>query len=310
MLSYHLGAAQTLLRARCISRQTQLAGASGGALVAAAVACELPPRNCLSALAILGAELRATVSDSGCDNRSDDVVVSEGEIVRRGSVSDSVSDSVSSSDSDSGSGSISGSGSGSGSISGSGGSDKWRSKNDIMETVAIFGSVEQPLRRALNDLLPADAALRCSNRVAVAVTDLEPRLGVRLVREFSSREDLIEALVASSHVPGYLDGKFARTFRGRRVIDGGILELYPRISGHLAVCPYPFYGDLLGLPVDIGPMNDTPLWRLTYDSFIPAGADAIDTQFAAGERAAKRWLDKQWPRLPLFADVPESAWFT
>jgi len=53
----------------------------------------------------------------------------------------------------------------------------------------------------LRRLLPADIHERCSGRAFVAVTTVFPRPRGLLVSEFSSRDDLIAALLTSCHIP-------------------------------------------------------------------------------------------------------------
>ncbi|CAM9283873.1 unnamed protein product [Phaeothamnion confervicola] len=52
-----------------------------------------------------------------------------------------------------------------------------------------------------------------------------PRLALRrprrvVVADFASRYEVIEACMASVHVPFFMDGRFAARFRGRRCLDG------------------------------------------------------------------------------------------
>lgn len=60
MLSYHLGVAQTLLDAKKITSQTRFAGASGGALAAAVLACGLCPTDTLQLFQEQAAHCHAT----------------------------------------------------------------------------------------------------------------------------------------------------------------------------------------------------------------------------------------------------------
>ena len=94
------------------------------------------------------------------------------------------------------------------------------------------------IRSWLDELLPADADERTRGRVSLLVnkplvsvpalalfgTTLS-RLGhpcvERLaVTDFVSRDELIDAAMASVHIPLFLDGKSASTFRGAPCIDG------------------------------------------------------------------------------------------
>lgn len=72
----------------------------------------------------------------------------------------------------------------------------------------------------LNELLPPDAHTRCSGRVHILL--YRPFYGTSLVSEFSTRDDLIAACLASVHIPFYMDGSLTREFRGGRYIDSDI----------------------------------------------------------------------------------------
>ena len=54
---------------------------------------------------------------------------------------------------------------------------------------------------------------------------LSPR--ALLVSDFSSREDLIEALLSSCHIPFWMTGRPTTRFRGGRAVDGGLLNFLP-----------------------------------------------------------------------------------
>ena len=71
-------------------------------------------------------------------------------------------------------------------------------------------------------VLPDDAHVRASGRVHVAISRVRPYGGLRVQRvsEFRSREDLIDALMASCHLPLLANGKLTTSFRGKVVIDG------------------------------------------------------------------------------------------
>ena len=67
------------------------------------------------------------------------------------------------------------------------------------------------IRRWLDELLPADAARVCSGRVGLFTLALWPPLPRHVfVDDFASKEDLIDAAMASVHIPWFLDGRFRR----------------------------------------------------------------------------------------------------
>ncbi|KXZ42156.1 hypothetical protein GPECTOR_194g324 [Gonium pectorale] len=86
--------------------------------------------------------------------------------------------------------------------------------------------------RQLRDTLPSDAAQRCSGVATVCVTRLFPHPHPKRVSSFTSRDDLISALLASCHIPRYFNGELTTQFRGRTAIDGGMTALIPAPAGH------------------------------------------------------------------------------
>jgi Patatin-like phospholipase len=76
----------------------------------------------------------------------------------------------------------------------------------------------------LDELLPPDAVqlVNHTERLTLLVTPV-PRFGKMRVNRFRDREDLLRCLMASVHLPWYLDSKFTATFRDLPCIDGSFL---------------------------------------------------------------------------------------
>lgn len=81
----------------------------------------------------------------------------------------------------------------------------------------------QLLEGFLQELLPDDVHERCSGNTFVAVTQTYPKLRSELVSQFRSRQDLIDTLLTSCHVPWWFDGSFLRRYQG---LEGGEVGLY------------------------------------------------------------------------------------
>jgi hypothetical protein len=77
------------------------------------------------------------------------------------------------------------------------------------------------VREWLDQLLPPDAHARCDGRVHISVLEVLPWRR-RLVRDFSSRQSLIDTVMASAHVPWFMDGWPVMRHRGRLCIDAGV----------------------------------------------------------------------------------------
>jgi hypothetical protein len=80
----------------------------------------------------------------------------------------------------------------------------------------------------LQRILPHDCHILCSGKVNISVTKITAScmpLHRKVVNTFSSKQDLIDACLTSSHIPWFLDGQFSRSFRGDRCVDGSVLFL-------------------------------------------------------------------------------------
>ena len=71
----------------------------------------------------------------------------------------------------------------------------------VWYTATCSGSIAIRCAALMRRLLPADIHQRCSGKAYVAVTTVFPRPRGLLVSEFSSRDDLIAALLTSCHIP-------------------------------------------------------------------------------------------------------------
>ncbi|GMH37657.1 hypothetical protein BSKO_05530 [Bryopsis sp. KO-2023] len=82
--------------------------------------------------------------------------------------------------------------------------------------MGVWGDI---IRVWLDELLPENAADLCRDRVEVVVTTL-PLLKLDTVSDYKSKEDLIDANLASAHVPLFLDGQMMASLRGKMCFDG------------------------------------------------------------------------------------------
>jgi hypothetical protein len=89
---------------------------------------------------------------------------------------------------------------------------------------ALYGIWGDIVRRWLGELLPSDAAERCTSS-AHLVLHRPFHLRQLVVSDFSSTADLIGACMASVHVPLFMDGAVAARYRGDACIDSDVLTL-------------------------------------------------------------------------------------
>ena len=87
--------------------------------------------------------------------------------------------------------------------------------------LGIWGDL---IEQWLDEILPADAeVLANENNLSILLTSL-PTLGKQRVSNFSDRNDLIRANIATIHLPLFLDGRFASRYRDSLHIDGSFLS--------------------------------------------------------------------------------------
>eukprot|EP00879_Flechtneria_rotunda_P000290 GHRR01000380.1.p1 GENE.GHRR01000380.1~~GHRR01000380.1.p1 ORF type:complete len:616 (+),score=201.49 GHRR01000380.1:254-2101(+) len=87
------------------------------------------------------------------------------------------------------------------------------------------------LKDFLQQYLPPDAHEQCSGNTHVAVTRLLPYWRTKIISKFESRDDLIQALLTSCHIPWYVDGRWMTKFRGHYCVDGGVMAFIPTVPG-------------------------------------------------------------------------------
>ncbi|TKS66172.1 Patatin-like phospholipase domain-containing protein 4 [Collichthys lucidus] len=109
------------------------------------------------------------------------------------------------------------------------------------------------LREGIEEILPSEAHTLATDRLHVSIT--HSRSGKNhIVSRFTSREELIKALLASSYVPVYA-GLKAVEFRGQKWIDGGFTDSLPIPPVGRTITVSPFAGTQDVCPVHGGRFN-------------------------------------------------------
>lgn len=90
--------------------------------------------------------------------------------------------------------------------------------------ISMISKISQSIRTFLNELLPEDAADKCNGRLVIYATKVDfcscPIMTCSGLQNFQTKNDIIEACLASIHVPFLLDGKVFYSFHEHRYIDG------------------------------------------------------------------------------------------
>uniref|UniRef100_G3Q6M3 triacylglycerol lipase n=1 Tax=Gasterosteus aculeatus aculeatus TaxID=481459 RepID=G3Q6M3_GASAC len=97
------------------------------------------------------------------------------------------------------------------------------------------------IKGGLDRDLPSDAHVQASGRLCVSLTRVSDGENV-LVSEFSSKEELIQALICSCFIPVYC-GLIPPSFRGVRYVDGGISNNLPQSELKNTITISPFSGE-------------------------------------------------------------------
>ena len=104
--------------------------------------------------------------------------------------------------------------------------------NRRLGLAGIWGGL---VRQWLDILLPSNAAEVCNDRLKLVITRV-PFLDIAYVYDFTSKQDLIDACLASAHVPFFLDGNAYCMYRGQRCIDGSLSDFITKGNSELLQC--------------------------------------------------------------------------
>ncbi|BDA50930.1 probable 1-acylglycerol-3-phosphate O-acyltransferase Pnpla3 [Coccomyxa sp. Obi] len=96
----------------------------------------------------------------------------------------------------------------------------------------VWGSI---VRQWLDELLPANAADMCRGRLKLVVTNVRT-FQLEYVDDFATKEELIDANMASAHIPFFLDGRPFASYRGKLYIDGSVTDFLFYDNSELLKC--------------------------------------------------------------------------
>eukprot|EP00210_Caulerpa_lentillifera_P005925 g5664.t1 len=101
--------------------------------------------------------------------------------------------------------------------------------------LGVTGIWGELIRQWLDELLPKNANEICNDRVGLVITTL-PKLEMKVITRFDSRRSLIDANLASCHIPFVLDGKMSTTFKGMECFDGSFHDFLTGKNSALLTC--------------------------------------------------------------------------
>lgn len=148
-----------------------------------------------------------------------------------------------------------------------------------------FTTVGSKCRFLLQDVLPEDAHERCTGRCFISITSLLPIPHNVILTEFESRDDLIDAVIASTYIPLWTFPGVC-LHRGMVCVDGGVMNNLASLSPS-------------SLRIGLDP-EDAQDWGATFvpsvphprrNTFIPADDDGLEQMYDCGKRDIAVWLE-------------------
>lgn len=161
------------------------------------------------------------------------------------------------------------------------------------------GRLHGILRDEIDNALPADWHKRIPGRIDIRVLRLwpKPSRDAMAVTSFVDRADLIDCMLASGYIPGYIGLRPVLSWRRMGVIDGGLVHAVPKGDG---LCVFPFLVPPENMGVEHGREYICPLsshWvpgatAIKY-MFFPPDDNIQQWVYKAGAAAAENWVSRQ-----------------
>lgn len=101
----------------------------------------------------------------------------------------------------------------------------WQSKTGL---AGIWGSL---IRKFLEEIIPDDLSEETLSKINILVTPRFFLKGPKLLSRFDSKADLIEAIMASVHIPLFMNGKVTTTYKEEKYMDGSFWSMVANIKG-------------------------------------------------------------------------------
>ncbi|XP_031492808.1 uncharacterized protein LOC116259233 [Nymphaea colorata] len=154
--------------------------------------------------------------------------------------------------------------------------------------------IKAVLRNILENFLPDDVHKKSNGRIRVGVTQVFGRPRGLLVDQFDSRKDLIDAVITSSFIPGYIAPRPVTMYRNRICIDGGLTLFMPPTSATntVRVCAFPASRlglTNIGISPDCNPTDRASPRQLFQWALEPAEDHLLDKFFELGYQDAAVW---------------------
>eukprot|EP01039_Chlorochromonas_danica_P001659 gene1659-1812_t len=100
--------------------------------------------------------------------------------------------------------------------------DLWSRKEGL---ATVWGPI---VREFLVEIVPNNLEKEDLSRVHICVTPRALVKGTRIESNFADKAELVDAVMASVHIPIFMDGKIWSTFKGKKYIDGSFWSFVTR----------------------------------------------------------------------------------
>ncbi|XP_072746313.1 patatin-like phospholipase domain-containing protein 2 isoform X2 [Anoplolepis gracilipes] len=116
-------------------------------------------------------------------------------------------------------------------------------KYTVLGPFSPYFNVQRVLLEVLEKILPGDVHIRVNGKLHISLTRMYDMKNV-IISQFDSREDLLQALLATSFVPLF-SGLLPPRFHGMRYMDGGFSDNLPMFDENtITVCPFSGESDI------------------------------------------------------------------
>ena len=152
------------------------------------------------------------------------------------------------------------------------------------DMVGHLTRVGQFCRYLLNRCLPNDAHLLVEDHLFLSISSLLPVPHNYIQKEYTSREDLIDAVIAATYIPAWTFPGVC-IHRGMVCVDGGVTNNLPSLC-HDSLRVGLDTSDIEAWNADLAPSE--PLTRI--NTFVPANEANLQRMLDCGKEDVVRWL--------------------
>jgi len=165
----------------------------------------------------------------------------------------------------------------------------------ILKKTGIYFTFYKVMKDVILRRMPADFYKKVSGRAIFSLTNMESWVpSHELITEFTSNKHLVEAVLASGHIPYIMNGELLAKLNDKKYIDGGVTDWRPVIDKNtIQVIPYMWH----------------PLWsKIWFMNCVYAStSDERNLRLYKDGYEGARKNSNHWKRLDRFRKVPRAS---